>query len=192
MRHANAQALFDYWQSLRGEGQAPRQRALHPAQIKGALPNLFVLQRYDADHYVFRLAGTGYCALFGREFRSQNILGQLGGPARRYFSVLLDRVIAVPCGGLAEARAHTLNGQYCTLEYLLLPLADPDGRITRILGTVNVTDWGTSSVFDRFANQTLLSLQAFDPDEPPAGRFRPKANAARLSFPLVGAEVTAG
>ena len=37
-------------------------------------PYTFILQRFDSEHAVFRLAGTEICHLFGREFRDQNFL----------------------------------------------------------------------------------------------------------------------
>lgn len=189
IEHNNALTLFRYWQNVRGEAAAPQQRNLRPSEMKDLLPGVFVLQRFDAHHFVFRLAGTGYCALFGREFRTQNILALFQGPARKYLSVLLDRVIGLPCGGVAQTRAETLSGDHCLLEYLFLPLADSDGRINRILGTANVTDWGTASHYDRFARQGLLSLQVLDPSfsEPtpvqgePAGGHPLKALVHTLS-----------
>jgi hypothetical protein len=166
IEHKNALTLFRYWQDVRGEAAAPQQRNLKPSEMKDLLPSVFVLQRFDAHHFVFRLAGTGYCSLFGREFRTQNMLGLFQGPARRYLSVALDRVVAVPCGGVMQTRAETLSGDHCSLEYLFLPLADSDGRINRILGSANVTDWGTASHYDRFARQGLMSLQILDPSFP--------------------------
>ncbi|MFO1186406.1 MAG: PAS domain-containing protein [Alphaproteobacteria bacterium] len=163
IQHRNAQTLYRHWLRLRAESPAPQQRALHPADIKELLPHLFVLQRFDPDHYVFRLAGTGYCALFGREFRTQNILALFQGPARKYLSVFFDRIVALPCGGIAETRAETLAGEHCLIEHVFLPIADADNRINRILGIANVTDWGTASVFDRFARQTLFALKVLDP-----------------------------
>jgi len=163
IQHPNAQTLYRYWQRLKGEAPAPQQRALTPADIKEVLPQLFVLQRFDPEHYVYRLAGTGYCALFGREFRTQNMLALFQGPARKYLSVLLDRIVALPCGGVAETRAETLAGDHCLIEHVFLPIADSDNRITRILGIANVVDWETSNVYDRFARQTLFSLKVLDP-----------------------------
>ena len=163
IEHKNARTLLRYWQRVRRGAQAPQQRTLRPSEMKELLPNIFVLQRFDPHHFVFRLAGTGYCALFGREFRTQNLLALFQGPARKYLSVLLDRVVGLPCVGIGQARAETLSGDHCQLEYLFLPLADSDGRVNRLLGTANVTDWGTASVYDRFARQTLLSLQVLDP-----------------------------
>jgi len=163
IQHRNAQTLYRHWQRLRAGSPAPQQRALHPADIKEVLPQIFVLQRFDPDHYVFRLAGTGYCALFGREFRTQNILALFQGPARKYLSVFFDRVVSLPCGGIAETRAETLAGEHCLIEHVFLPIADSDNRINRILGIANVTDWGTASVFDRFARQTIFALKVLDP-----------------------------
>lgn len=166
IQHPNARALYAYWQDLRGDAAAPQQRTLTPAAIKDLLPHLFVLQRFDPQHFVFRLAGTGYCALFGREFRTQNILALFQGPARRYLGVLLDRIVSLPCGGVAETRAETLNGDHCLIEHVFLPIADSDNRITRLLGIANVVDWETASAFDRFARQTLFSLNVIDPSQP--------------------------
>ena len=169
MKHANSRAIVNYWQALRGRANAPMQRDLRPADIKTALPQLFVLQRFDADHFVFRLAGTGYCSLFGREFRMQNILSIAQGPQRRYLGLMLDRVLDLPCMGIADVRIETLSGLHAEMEYIFLPLADADGRINRLLGTANIVDWGSASVYDRFARQSLTALQIKDiADLPPA------------------------
>jgi hypothetical protein len=180
IQHPSAQALYSYWQRLRGEAPAPQQRALYPADIKELLPQLFVLQRFDPDHYVFRLAGTGYCSLLGREFRTQNILALFQGPGRKYLSVLFDRIVALPCGGIAETRAETLTGDHCLIEHLFLPIADSDNRITRILGIANVTDWGTASVIDRFARQTLFALKVLDPASFAGAEIAPPFTAPRM------------
>jgi hypothetical protein len=163
IQHPNAQALYGCWQRLRGEASAPQQRALRPAEMKELLPYLFVLQRFDANHYVFRLAGTGYCTLFDREFRTQNMLTLFQGPARTYLRLLFDRIVSLPCGGIAEIRAETLADEHCLIEYVFLPIADSDNRVSRILGIASVTDWACASVFDRFARQTILSLKVLDP-----------------------------
>ena len=187
IQHHNAEKLYSYWQRLRGESPAPQQRALYPADIKELLPHLFVLQRFDHDHYVFRLAGTGYCALFGREFRTQNMLALFNGPARKYLRVMFDRIVALPCGGIAETRAETLSGDHCLIEHLFLPIADNDNRITRILGMANVVDWGTASVFDRFARQSLFALKVLDPTAESLGPL----TLARQSGGLISAEASA-
>jgi hypothetical protein len=176
IEHQNGQLLVSYWQRIRDGAPAPKQLLLHPAEIKKILPNVFVLQRFDAHHFVFRLAGTGYCAMFGREFRTQNILSLFQGPARRYLGVMLDRVVGLTCLGVAETRAETLSGDHCYLEYVFLPVADSDGRINRVLGTANVRDWGTASPYDRFARQSLLRMQVADPGELPSQPSPPQGS----------------
>lgn len=179
IEHKNGQLLVSYWQRVRNGAPAPKQLLLHPAEIKKILPNVFVLQRFDPHHFVFRLAGTGYCAMFGREFRTQNILSLFQGPARRYLGVMLDKVVGLTCIGVAETRAETLSGDHCYLEYVFLPVSDADGRVNRILGTANVRDWGTASGYDRFARQSLLRMQVADPgdlDNTPPAPLGPKGN----------------
>ena len=74
MKLQTTRALYDYWNGLRGENSVPFRAQVNPADFRDALPHVFILQRDDEYTYPFRIAGTGICSNFGREFTSQNFM----------------------------------------------------------------------------------------------------------------------
>jgi len=74
MKHKINQALFDYWNVMRGGRPAPFRADIQPGDIKRLLPYLFILERKSEWDYAFRLAGTKLCNTYGMEFRNHNLL----------------------------------------------------------------------------------------------------------------------
>ncbi len=61
LHHQKTQELLEYWDSLRQDGAVPKRQEIQPQHIKKLLPNIFMLEQFDDDHMVFRLAGTRLC-----------------------------------------------------------------------------------------------------------------------------------
>ncbi len=74
MRNPKTRALYHYWNGLRQGRDVPCRNDIEPRQIKNLLPDIFILEHFDNDHLVFRLAGTRLCEFYGREFRAHNFL----------------------------------------------------------------------------------------------------------------------
>jgi len=136
--HRNAKLLIDYWMQLRQEQDPPSRAQIDPNAIRTILPNVFMLERIDRDHVIFRLAGTEICALFGREFRAQNFLSFWYGACRAQARSLIEDVLAAPGPGVVAAHAETVAGDRLDLEWVLLPITSPAGALTRVLGCMHV------------------------------------------------------
>ena len=140
MLHAHTKALYSYWDSRRNGAAIPNRTDIAPAAIGNLLSRLFILQRADADHHVFRLAGTGVCDLYRREFRDQNFLSLWQGFDRDHMRALLEAAIIGPAPASALISAITLEGNAIDAEISLFPLNGTHGQTDRILGLFQPLD----------------------------------------------------
>lgn len=134
MRHTNTKALYEYWNTRRLGQTAPARADIAPQDLSGLLAHLFLLRRMDADHHVFRLAGSALCKLHKREFKDQNFLSLWRGHDRVHMSALLEGALTAPGPARALAEAQSLDGRSVEVEVSLLPLKGPEGFVDRVLG----------------------------------------------------------
>lgn len=133
-KHAHTETLLAYWETRRNGRPAPARADIVPRDLSNLLSWLFILERADADHHVFRLAGTGICALYRRELREQNFLDLWRGFDRHHVRALIESALAAPAPATATATAYALDGQTIDAEMALLPLRGPSGQADRVLG----------------------------------------------------------
>tara|TARA_R110000868_G_scaffold86206_2_gene241818 strand:+ start:2810 stop:3370 length:561 start_codon:yes stop_codon:yes gene_type:complete len=134
MRHAQSRALFAYWQARRFGGAAPYRADIAPQDIAALLGNVFILRRIDPQHHVFRLAGTGLCELYQREFRDQNFLSLWRGHDATHIEAVLEASLGGVSPASVVARATSLDMIQLPIEISFLPLRGPEGQIDRTLG----------------------------------------------------------
>ena len=152
MNHPQTRALYYYWNGLKQGRLVPAREDIVPRQMKKQLPNIFILERFDSKHFVFRLAGTAICERFGREFRAHNFLTLWRGDDRPQMHDHLNEVINSQTPGFITCRAETIDRNSVDVEILMLPLMDKFGAITQILGSA----FATSST-DELGHRKLVS-----------------------------------
>lgn len=178
MKHFLTRLLFRYWCSLSKDGELPSRRQVEPRLIKPVLPYTFILQRFDADHIVFRLAGTEICHLFGREFRDQNFLHLWQGREQRALRSLIQQMFEDDRAAVVNFVAETMDRAQYPGEIILLPMLDEDGQPSRILGAA-IPLGSTSGLAGRkFVNQIVKAVALYDED---AERLEPRIAAQLLS-----------
>ena len=99
MQHYQTLALAKYWDELRRGRAVPSRNDIDPGRIRTLLPNVFILEFFDVDHLVFRLAGTRLCERYGREFRAHNFLSLWRGTDRFRMREFLQEVLTRPTPG---------------------------------------------------------------------------------------------
>jgi hypothetical protein len=134
MRHAQSKALHAYWQARRLGGAAPYRADIEPQDIAALLGHVFILGRIDPQHHVFRLAGTGLCELYQREFRDQNFLSLWRGHDASHIQAVLEASLGGVSPASVIARATTMEMNQILIEISFLPLRGPDGLVDRTLG----------------------------------------------------------
>jgi hypothetical protein len=140
MRQRVSQALYAYWNEVRGERLAPRRLDIEPGRISALLPDTFILERIDGRTSRFRVAGTRICEAFGGEFRGLNLFDLVGDEDR----ITLQRQIAViasqGAAGVFLLSAETTDGATERIEMLLLPLTHGRDVVDRFVGSMAIID----------------------------------------------------
>ncbi len=164
IEHAGTKAVYDYWNAIRQGKQAAPRDAIDPCALRSHLPQIFILQKHDDDHLTFRLAGTGLCAIFGREFRDQNIFSMFTGDCAESARSLLQQIITGPRVGLLSTTGYTIDKREAEFEMLMLPLMDHKENVCRILGSLFVTQGQAILRQKVFVRQRINRGQIIDPD----------------------------
>jgi len=165
LNHPNTQKLLNYWDGLRQGRTVPSRQDVQPQHIKRLLPNIFMLERFDEDHLVFRLAGTRLCERYGREFRAHNFLSLWRGADRFRMRDFLHQAMKKPTPGLIKCRAESLDRIAIDVEMLILPMADPQGAITRIMGSAYSLTNSDLLSHRKLVNQWILDLSFISGDQ---------------------------
>jgi hypothetical protein len=134
MKTASTRALFAYWDEKRGERIAPARSDIDPCAIRQILGDTFILACDRDNDHPFRLAGTGVCAIFGRELRGEPFVNVFALADRADVRELVGIVANEARGVIAGALALTDDERSAELELLLLPLLHHDQ--TRLLGAL--------------------------------------------------------
>jgi hypothetical protein len=166
MKQHGSIELFQYWDRLRDNRQAPKRTDIEPADIKSLLADTFILEKDGRGEAVFRLAGTRLCAVFGRElkgfalaslwaFKDQRLIARLAHGAFHARSVV---VIAF------EGRSQ--NGRANPFEMLLLPL-DGGEESPRTLGIASAVERPYWLGADPIVECRIDTIRVVDPDREP-------------------------
>lgn len=156
--------LFDYWNALRAGRAVPRRREVDPAALRTLLPYVFILQRVDAEHVIFRVAGTALCAAFGRELREHNFIALWTREDRAAIRDLLLQLAERALVAVTQAMGSTLDKRTVTAEALLLPLADEHGAHTRLLGIASFGSEASALGWRKLVWLDACALAVADPD----------------------------
>ncbi|HUD50988.1 PAS domain-containing protein [Parvibaculum sp.] len=192
MKHKTTQVLFDYWNAARAGRPAPLRSEIEPGAIRRVLPHVFILERQSEQNYRFRLAGTGLCGIYGMEFRGHNFLAMWQDDCQESLEKAFLEVTNNGNVAIVEYTASTNDHREATFEMILLPLAQDNGAITRVLGAAVPIDDFTWIGERLFARQWIDRLQILDPERMPK-RERAVESARRIvreKPPVVAATVT--
>lgn len=163
MQESVSQALYSYWNSLRGDRVAPKRFEIEPSCISGNLPDTFILERVSPSSLRFRLAGTRICEAFGIDFRGVDLFRLFeDGDAR----IIAQQIASASEGAVCVFRisAGSTSGLSTEFELLILPLTHTRDTVDRFLGALTPIarpNWlGTVALTQR----KLLSHELIWPD----------------------------
>lgn len=134
----NACTLVEtYWDNLRREGALPLRSAIDPRGIEDALNYAFILESIGTGVARLRVAGMHLNELIGMEVRGMPISSFITPASREAFARVLVSALKSPAKmqlSLSAEEAPRAGGKPLCARMLLLPLADDQGAVTRILG----------------------------------------------------------
>jgi hypothetical protein len=136
MKQPATRALFEYWETLRGDRAAPERCEVDPGAIRSCLANTFVLA-FDPDHgHPFRIAGTSVCALLGSELTGTSFDKLWAADERPSIRELVQTVSEDLEGVVAGVTGRNDAAETVDLEMILLPLTRGDGGVASVLGAL--------------------------------------------------------
>jgi hypothetical protein len=136
VKHPFNRQLFAYWTERRGERPAPERSDIDPGAIRRVLGDSYVLSCDAGADYLFRVAGTRLCALFGRELRDLPFAAIWDAASAQDVRDLCAVVAEEGVGVVAGAVARSEDGLQCKFEMLVLPLLLRGRPGARMLGLV--------------------------------------------------------
>ncbi len=148
MKQLATRKLFQYWKSLQEDETLPPDRvAFQPGMVAELMPFLFIVENSPtAMHGIMRLAGGGLSNIYDRELTGTNFFDLW----RREDQALIDEVLlGLRSGtdGVVISTSAEHDGRQIVSEFLLLPLAHPEGR--KVLGVQALEDKTLVSKVDR-------------------------------------------
>jgi hypothetical protein len=153
MKETVSQALYSYWNNLRGDRLAPKRFEIEPSSIAGNLPDTFILERIAPSTLRFRLAGTRICEAFGVDFRGLNLFQLFDEADARILERYTSRSASDGAVSVFQINALSATGLSVDFELLILPLTHTRDTIDRFLGSltpINRPDWlGTVALTER-------------------------------------------
>jgi hypothetical protein len=177
MRHPATQALYAYWNEVRGDRPAPRRLDIQPARIAELLLDTFILERADRANFRFRLAGTRVAARFGLQLKSESFQscwadGERALLEHHLFAIAELGRVGVFTGEaelLAEAGEPSAHGLSYPFELIVLPLRHTGETIDRLLCHLVPLEaqdaWRDGSI----RRLRLMAAEAVWPNGAPAG-----------------------
>ena len=187
MKHATSRELYDYWQRLRRSRPAPRRSEVEPSDIRTILGDTFILEGSNRDAFLIRLAGTRWCALYGREMKGEDFLDLWSAGDRNAVATLATAVSTDAAGAVISLEGRTERGRSLLCELMLLPLRHGGPGYDRILGSCAAFERPYWLANDPIVRQSLTSLRLLWPDEQPHFMRRQVGSAepaAPIPFPL--------
>lgn len=140
MRHKNSLELFDYWRAKRGNRAAPNRTDIEPADIRKLLPHVFICDLTDGNELKFRLAGTGLCALHGRELKGQDLPSLWLADGVRNAGRIGASVVTRATPAVLTLDCLSAGARIIQAEMVLLSLTGPSGKQDRLIGLLSVFD----------------------------------------------------
>lgn len=141
MRHKETIELYDYWNEIRGNREAPLRSEISPAALGRLLPSVMLLEQGNDGEVVFRLAGTRICSLRCRELKGRPFGSLFRDVDRPALSKVLNSVEQHKALAVLDAFADKGGGNGAPVEIALFPMADETTRILGILSPKKTPYW---------------------------------------------------
>jgi hypothetical protein len=134
--HPGSRALFRYWEAVRGEMSAPPRDWLDLQKIRMLVPHLFMIERKPDRSYVWRLAGTRVCDLWGKELTGRPAFTEGDRFENESIGRLFDGVVDAHQPFVLRFRLNSANGLSVAAELVGAPLRARHGAATFVFGVV--------------------------------------------------------
>jgi hypothetical protein len=182
MKDFIVEEVLTYWEDLRQGRLVPRRSEIDPRKLRRSLNHTFVLESIAPDNIRFRLAGNKLCDAMGMEMRGMPAYAMIEQSGRNAFNETIQAALAHP-----EILDFQLSP---SARMVLLPMADEDDALNRILGCINVDpdqpDFPTRFYVQSVTRTRIIAAQPIKPHlvtelDEDRENFKPKSKNTPLS-----------
>jgi hypothetical protein len=142
----SARLLWSLWDKARSEnnGLIPPRSMIKAMKLGSHAANCFVLQREQPGHFTFKMCGTGFDKLFGRNLTGCDLRVIAHADSAHLLIAFCEAVITKPCAAFARDITTSPAGERIMSEGLTLPLANQEGKVNQVFCCSNITRHGFS------------------------------------------------
>ncbi len=131
-------AVKEYWDGKRGARAMARRGDIDPVELRSHLSCLSLVDVLEGGRdYRFRLLGTEFSRLFGRDSTGKTIREVYGGGDPEILSWMLgsyDGVLRSKRPVLRRGSVRAVDKDFIAIDGLLLPLSEDGERVSMIFG----------------------------------------------------------
>lgn len=164
VRHQTVIDVYDYWNRLRGAGEAPLKSQIEPSSLGHFLPSLFILEKSGDDIITFRLAGAKISDLFGRDLRDESFSDLFGDGYSATIEATIAGAMRHTMPALINVTGYSTAGHRAAFEIAIMPLRSEDGHCERMLGVIaamTVATWLEVVPLDFLVLDRCRALRSF-------------------------------
>ncbi len=165
MQMPSTNALYTYWNTIRGSRSAPDRRDIDPTRIRESLANTFILELDGSDKFSFRLAGSHLCTAYCRELKGRSFSALWHDRDSDAMETLLRAVTEDHAVALVSFQGSTALQTKVNFETILMPLRHNGSTHTRILGAMTALDEPYWLGVQPILEQRITGLRLIWPDE---------------------------
>ncbi|WP_416898490.1 MAG: PAS domain-containing protein [Minwuia sp.] len=154
---SHADALARHWLEAAGGRLLPRKRDIRPERLGRALARVIIYDFEHRDMIRFRLAGSYFRSIHGRDLTGSNYLDLMRGDDRRKAAERLFRMVEHPCGILTTNTNRFEKGREGEFRAFGLPLTDDEGRVTH---SIHVSDYMSGPAIPAFGKVESMGAAA--------------------------------
>ena len=126
--------LFDYWLEAAGSRQMPARSDIDPQGVTKLLPNIGLIDVANGlEEARFRLAGTNFHDIYGREITGQRVGQVFSGGQADYWRRAHERILETGAPHHGVVRGPAEGRDHIVLFWLRLPLSQDGLCVDRIL-----------------------------------------------------------
>lgn len=134
-----AAAYAAYWLSLPKTEGVPLKRDLDPGAMRQFVANFVIVERHDARHFTWRLAGSAIRELSGVELTGEDALAARDDVQREKGIAAYNAQLDTPCGSWGVVMLRSASGNRVPTEVMVFPLRGDDGSLRFLANTVEAS-----------------------------------------------------
>lgn len=131
-------AVRDYWELKRGTRAMPKRGDIDPIELRPHLPCLSLIEVVEGGKdYHFRLLGTEFARLFGRESTGRTlheVYGDGDPEILRWMVESYDSVVRLRRPVFKRGAMRAVKKDFMSFESLHMPLSEDGATVTMLLG----------------------------------------------------------